>query len=813
MDAERAPPAAWRFDRFTLDIARGALLGPDGAEVPLRPKSLALLRLLVENANRVVDRDAIMTAVWPDVVVGDESITQCVRDVRKALGDEAQQVLKTVPKRGYLFAAEAVPAETTAPTPRVERRLAAILAADIVGYSRLIEQDEAATLAAIKGLREQAIDPLLAEHKGRIVKLMGDGAIVEFASVVDAVACAVAVQKAVADRQAKTPADRRIVFRIGVNLGDVVVEGDDLLGDGVNVAARLEQLCEPGGVLVSGTAYDHLQGRLGMPLEFTGEQQVKNIARPVRAYRVRLDGVKLSARPSARQLHRLVLGAAAALCAAVFAGGVWWFWPVEPPSGPAASGAEAAASALDPRRLAVLPFTNISADAKDEWFADGLTEEMITLLSKIPDLGVIARTSIMGYKGSQKGIAEIGRELGAGTILEGSVRRADDQVRVTAQLIDSRSQVHLWAESYDRPLADIFAIQSDVAQQVAKALQIALLGDVKQRVDRSGTSDPIAHDLYLKARSDYYLFSPDRMEQAIAGYQAATSRDPSYAMAYVGLAQAWVDAPWVLPVPPREALAKGTAAAEQALALDEALAEAHALLANAKLYAWDWPGAEAGFKRALELNPNSAWTLDQYSWGYLTQVRGQYEAALVGMRHARKLDPLNGFFVSDLGWILYHAGRYDAAIEQFQQSFAFFSDNFWPYVGIGSAYVALGRFDEAIPWLQKGVDVSGGDPMAKAHLGRAYGKAGQKDQAQGILDELTRRYPQEKFSPMTFVFVYGALGDLDNAFSWLERCYETQNYYMPFLQSREFDDLWGDPRYAAMKARIGFPPRAASKAT
>ena len=299
MDAERAA-GAWRFDRFTLDLGRGALLGPDGAEVPLRPKSLALLRLLVENPGRVVDRDAIMAAVWPDVIVGDESITQCIRDIRKALGDEAQQLLKTVPKRGYLLAAEVTPAESTAPTPRVERRLAAILAADIVGYSRLIEQDEAGTLAAIKGLREQAIDPLLAEHKGRIVKLMGDGAIVEFASVVDAVACAVAMQKAVADRQAKTPADRRIVFRIGVNLGDVVVEGDDLMGDGVNIAARLEQLCEPGGVLVSGTAFDHLQGRLGLPLEFTGEQQVKNIARPVRAYRVRLDGTRGSAPPQCR---------------------------------------------------------------------------------------------------------------------------------------------------------------------------------------------------------------------------------------------------------------------------------------------------------------------------------------------------------------------------------------------------------------------------------------------------------------------------------------------------------------------------------
>src|SRR4051812_20944488 len=290
MDPDRAAPAAWRFDRFTLDLARGALLADSGAEVALRPKSFALLRLLVENPGRVVDRDAIMSAVWPGVVVSDESITQCVRDIGKALGDEAQALLKTVPKRGYLLAAEVAPAETTAPAPRAERRLAAILAADVVGYSRLIEQDEAGTLAAIKSLRETVIDPLLAEHKGRIVRLMGDGAIVEFASVVDAVACAVAIQKAVADRQAKSLPDRRIVFRIGVNLGDVVVDGDDLLGDGVNVAARLEQLCEPGGVLVSGTAFDHLQGRLGLPLEFTGEQQVKNIARPVRAYRVKLDG-------------------------------------------------------------------------------------------------------------------------------------------------------------------------------------------------------------------------------------------------------------------------------------------------------------------------------------------------------------------------------------------------------------------------------------------------------------------------------------------------------------------------------------------
>ena len=304
--------------------------------MPLRPKSLALLRLLVENAGRVVDRDAIMAAVWPDVVVGDELITQCIRDIRKALGDEAQQLLKTVPKRGYLLAAEVTPAESTAPTPRVERRLAAILAADIVGYSRLIEQDEAGTLAAIKAPARAGDRPAAGRAQGphrQADGRRGDRR-VRLAWSTRSPArwrC----RRRWPTAQAKTPADRRIVFRIGVNLGDVVVEGDDLMGDGVNVAARLEQLCEPGGVLVSGTAFDHLQGRLGLPLEFTGEQQVKNIARPVRAYRVRLDGRGRSgagALPAAagagsgRRWPR-----PAALVALVFAGGVWWFWPGEPP--------------------------------------------------------------------------------------------------------------------------------------------------------------------------------------------------------------------------------------------------------------------------------------------------------------------------------------------------------------------------------------------------------------------------------------------------------------------------------------------------
>jgi class 3 adenylate cyclase/tetratricopeptide (TPR) repeat protein len=287
MDATTPRAAAYRFGGFTLDLGRGALLSDAGVERPLRPKSFALLKLLVENAGRLLDRDTIMTAVWPNVVVTDESITQCVRDIRKALGDEAQRLLKTVPRRGYLFAAEVSSAEPIMAAPRAARRLAAILAADVVGYSRLVEADEAGTLSAIHDLHQQVLDPLLTQHHGRVFKLVGDGILAEFGSAVDAVACAAALQQALAERQAGVPAECRIVLRIGVNLGDVVIERDgDLMGDGVNVAARLEGLAEPGGICVSGKVHDEVRGKLDLGFEDQGERALKNIARPVRAWRV-----------------------------------------------------------------------------------------------------------------------------------------------------------------------------------------------------------------------------------------------------------------------------------------------------------------------------------------------------------------------------------------------------------------------------------------------------------------------------------------------------------------------------------------------
>src|SRR5687768_7500303 len=302
---------------------------------------------------------------------------------------------------------------------RAERRLAAILAADVVGYSRLMGQDEQGTLARLKTHRREFIDPLIAEHRGRIVKLMGDGALVEFASVVDAVACAVAIQEGMAGRELDLPAAERIRFRIGVNLGDVIVEGDDLYGDGVNVAARLEGICDSGGIFVSGSAHEQVEGKVKLAFEDLGEKSVKNIARPVRVYCVLADGQA----PRARK--------------------------------PAA----AAAHSTDKPSIAVLPFQNMSGDAEQEYFSDGITEDIITDLSKLSGLLVIARNSSFTYKGKPVDVREVGKSFGVSHVLEGSVRLAGGRVRITAQLLESGNGHHLWAERYDRDLADIFAVQ------------------------------------------------------------------------------------------------------------------------------------------------------------------------------------------------------------------------------------------------------------------------------------------------------------------------------------------------------------------
>ena len=370
---------------------------------------------------------------------------------------------------------------------RVERRLAAILAADVVGYSRLMGLDEAGTLARLRTHRRELIDSKIAEHKGRIVKTTGDGILIEFPSVVEAVACAVVVQRGMADRNARAPEDQRIVFRVGVNLGDIIVEGDDIHGDGVNVAARLEGIAEPGGICVSGIVHDQVRDKLDFVFDDLGEQTLKNIARPVRAYRVRLTSVETTTIASS----------------------------VKPTPLP------------DKPSIAVLPFQNMSGDPEQEYFVDGMVEEIITALSRIRWLFVIARNSTFIYKGQAVDVKQVGRELGVRYVLEGSVRKGGNRVRITGQLIDAITGTHLWADRFDGSLEDVFDLQDKVAISVAGVIEPALQAAETARSANRPTSDLTAYDLYLRAYAMLFA-SAKEIPQALVLLENTSVRDPTY---------------------------------------------------------------------------------------------------------------------------------------------------------------------------------------------------------------------------------------------------------------------------------------------
>ena len=377
-------------------------------------------------------------------------------------------------------------------TARVERRLAAIMATDIVGYSSLIEKDEARTLASIKALRAEVINPLLEAHKGRVAKLMGDGAIVEFGSVVDAVACAVALQQAVAAHQAEIPPSSRIVFRIGINLGDVVVEGDDLLGDGVNIAARVEALAEPGGICITDTVMRQLAGKTDFGFEDAGERTLKNISQPVRVYRLR------------SQLPSAVQGSQSS--------------PAQP-------------ALPDRASIAVLPFANMSSDPEQEYFADGIVEDIITALSRFRTFAVVARNSTFAYKGRAVDVRTVARDLGVRYVLEGSVRRSGDKVRVTAQLIEGASGAHLWAEKFEGAVADIFDIQDEITRSVIGLIEPQIRKAEIERARRKPPESIDAWDLYVQALPLVYAANVPGYTDAIVLLDRAIALAPDYAPA------------------------------------------------------------------------------------------------------------------------------------------------------------------------------------------------------------------------------------------------------------------------------------------
>jgi adenylate cyclase len=544
----------------------------------------------------------------------------------------------------------------------VERKLAAILSADVEGYSRLMGDDEAATVRTITEYR-QVIVSAVAGHGGRVVDAPGDNVLAEFASVVDAVGCAVEVQRDLASRNAALPPSRHMRFRIGINLGDVIVDGERIYGDGVNIAARLESLADGGGVCLSGAAYDQVEGKLGLDYDFLGEQTVKNIARPVRVYRVRLGSdASPASSPKARTSHRRTLMpvVAAVAIALVLGAGGWAGWRWLRP-------ADSAGLPLPDRpSVAVLPFTNLSQDASQDYFSDGVTEDLITGLSKISGLFVIARNSVFTYKGRAVQVRDVGRDLGVRYVLEGGVQRDGSRVRITAQLIDAATGYHIWAERYDREVTDIFALQDEVTQQIVRAMAVKLTETEKSRLGRAPTGVVEAYDLVLRGNEARYRTTREGNAEARRLFASAIDLDPEYASAYTGMSWTHLQSWQFLWSTDRQTLERARELAERALSINNTLPEACNLLGQIYLWNKEHDRAMAQADRAVALAPNDA---DSYeTQAEILSWSGRPDDAIRVIHQAMRLNPRYPiFYLWTLGHSYYLAGRRQDALATFDR--------------------------------------------------------------------------------------------------------------------------------------------------
>jgi len=530
-----------------------------------------------------------------------------------------------------------------------ERRLAAIVSADAAEYSRLIGADEAGTLAAMRAHRAELIDGLITQHGGRIVKTMGDGLLLVFPSVVNAVKCSIAVQIGMAARNSAIAADKLIAFRFGVHLGDIVIDGDDIHGDGVNVAARLQEASETGGLALSGTAHESLGSLIDANFVDGGPLRFKNIARAIQTWRWAPD------KP-------------AAIAA-----------PDQPPALP------------DHPSIAVLPFDNMSNDPEQEYFSEGITEDIITEISRIPDVMVISRNSTFTYKGKAAKAQDVCHDLGVRYVLEGSVRKAGDRVRITAQLIDGQSGGHLWAERYDRRLEDIFAVQDDVTEKIVRALEVNLVGGAATPERREQTHNPEAYDCVLRGREQYRLFTTDSNAAARVLYERARALDPDYAEPYAGLAETYVQ-DWFMGSEPT--LDRAFDLAQQASARDPALPLVQEALSTVHLFKGQHAEAVATARRWIELEPGNA---DAYAAlaGAMHFSGGNHDVFAL-IEKATRLNPFYPFFYPHyVGLANLAMHRFDAAVVAFKRAIVRNPEVLWPHVFLAASHGHLGEHVEA----------------------------------------------------------------------------------------------------------------------
>jgi adenylate cyclase len=637
------------------------------------------------------------------------------------------------------------------------RRLAAIMFTDMVGYSAMAQSDERAALT-ILSRHNQILRPIFQKFRGREVKTVGDAFLVEFESALDATQCALEVQQALHDHNSSAPEGSRIRIRIGIHVGDVVEEDGDVLGDAVNIASRIEPLAEPGGICITQQVYDQVQNKVSAPLVRLPAVELKNIRFPMNVYKV------LSPRGERRNDPRV-----------------------------GSNGGD--------RHLAVLPLANISPDPNDGYFADGLTEELISQISQVRGLSVIARTSVAPYKTAPKSIAEVGSELGVDTILEGSVRKAGNRIRITLQLIDVESQRHIWASSYDRDIGDVFAVQTDIAERTAGALRLELTRAEHPGAPRRPTINVTAYDRYLRGLVAGADLSANGLEEAIRCFEEATRLDPGFAEAYAAWANLYVVAAGEY-VPMREVIPRARELAARALALDPDSSEAHSALGNILLQAdHDWTRAEAEFERALSLNPNN--TVAYRFLALLLVALERFDEAKEASRHAIRLDP-GGSHRATLGWAELESGNPEAAIESRERERDKDPSSFAGHVYLGITYLTAGRRSDALreaDWPIAGVDdvVRFDHALLNAMLGRP-------EAARMVAAEAERGEAKSYTSHTHLAMLYAALGEKSRALDLLEQDFrEGDQILWLFYRGVFFDSIRDDPRFVALLHRYRLP--------
>jgi adenylate cyclase len=616
------------------------------------------------------------------------------------------------------------------------RRLAAIIAADVAGYSRLMGADEEGTIAALRTHRQEVIEPKLVKYHGRIANTAGDSFLIEFPSAVNALRFAIEIQSEIAGRNCEVPKQQRLEFRIGINVGDVVTQGDDLLGDGVNVAARLEGLANPGGICISRTARDQVRDRMDIKLDDLGEIEVKNIVRPVRVFRVLGAGETL-ALPVGRKLPAIRFSVIAVIgLTLVVGGGIWWSQSQND------AGLPSAGTLVDPSQehlsIAVLPFANLSEDKGQAYFADGIVEDITTDLSKVSGLFVASRSATLRFRKNSADPRRVGAELGVSHVLEGSVRRSGERVRLTAKLIDTKTGRQLWAERYDRETRDVFAIQDDISDRVVAELSKRLEKGSLNRVVRTYTPNLEAYDLYIQGRAKRIPPTPVNLAAALKMFEKAIKKDPKFAGGYAGAAYVYV----------LRYTSSNVNTSASVADLDTGLQLA---------------------QEAVKLDPSFGPAWGSLAWAYVRKRR--FDDALDAIRMAMKSAPNDSLMRATYGWLLGHVGRPKDGIGQVQQAMRMSPDSLPLLYFLGANYRAAGEYKKAISALEEHRRRLGGRilPAPTSQLIAAYVQAGMTDKARAEVQKLLKVAPRFTSEVAARTHVYKSAEEMERYLSALQK--------------------------------------------